>query len=145
MFCTRHNNRFAHAHFSHDDFHFHHPRKGTRHHGNPTCFSPLKPVQIVIGKVVPYVFISFMIAVIILVLGFTVFGMPVQGSLILLMGRMPVVHLNGTFIGNSYFYRNPNPANRHDDFNVCAYVAHHIVVGLYFPLSKHAFASANIK
>ena len=49
--------------------------------------SPLKPVQIVIGKVVPYVFISFMIAVIILVLGFTVFGMPVQGSLILLMGE----------------------------------------------------------
>ncbi|NVN93872.1 MAG: ABC transporter permease [Bacteroidetes bacterium] len=49
--------------------------------------SPLKPVQIVVGKVVPYVFISFMIAVIILVLGFTVFGMPVQGSLILLMGE----------------------------------------------------------
>jgi ABC-2 type transport system permease protein len=49
--------------------------------------SPLKPLQIVIGKVVPYVFISFMIAVIILVLGFCVFGMPVQGSLFLLLGE----------------------------------------------------------
>ena len=39
--------------------------------------SPLKPIQIVVGKVVPYVFISFIIAVIILLLGFTVFGMPV--------------------------------------------------------------------
>lgn len=49
--------------------------------------SPLKPIQIVIGKVVPYVFISFMIAVIILLLGFTVFGMPVQGNLILLLAE----------------------------------------------------------
>ena len=49
--------------------------------------SPLKPIQIVIGKVIPYIFISFMIAVIILVMGFTVFGMPVQGSLLLLMGE----------------------------------------------------------
>jgi ABC-2 type transport system permease protein len=49
--------------------------------------SPLKPIQIIVGKVVPYVFISFMIAVIILVLGFTVFGMPVQGNLFLLMGE----------------------------------------------------------
>jgi len=49
--------------------------------------SPLKPLQIVIGKVVPYVFISFIIAVIILVMGFTVFGMPVQGSMFLLLGE----------------------------------------------------------
>ncbi len=49
--------------------------------------SPLKPIQIIIGKVVPYVFISFIIALIVLVLGFTVFGMPVQGSLALLMGE----------------------------------------------------------
>jgi len=49
--------------------------------------SPLKPIQIIIGKVVPYIFISFMIAVIILVMGFTVFGMPVQGNLFLLMGE----------------------------------------------------------
>ncbi len=49
--------------------------------------SPLKPIQIIIGKVVPYVFISFIIALIVLVLGFTVFGMPVQGSLFLLLGE----------------------------------------------------------
>jgi len=49
--------------------------------------SPLRPIQIIIGKVVPYIFISFMIAVIILVLGFTVFSMPVQGNLFLLMGE----------------------------------------------------------
>lgn len=49
--------------------------------------SPLRPLQIVVGKVVPYILISFVIALIILVLGFTVFGMPVQGSIFLLLGE----------------------------------------------------------
>jgi ABC-2 type transport system permease protein len=49
--------------------------------------SPLKPMQIIIGKVFPYIFIAFSIAIIILVMGFTVFGMPVQGNLFLLMGE----------------------------------------------------------
>lgn len=47
--------------------------------------SPLKPLQIVVGKVVPYIFISFIIALVILLLGFIVFGMPVQGSILLLL------------------------------------------------------------
>lgn len=49
--------------------------------------SPLKPLQIIVGKVVPYILISFIIAVIILLLGFIVFGMPVQGSIVLLLGE----------------------------------------------------------
>jgi ABC-2 type transport system permease protein len=49
--------------------------------------SPLRPMQIIIGKVFPYIFIAFSIAIIILVMGFTVFGMPVQGNLFLLMGE----------------------------------------------------------
>jgi len=49
--------------------------------------SPLKPLQIIVGKVVPYIFISFTISLIILFLGFIVFGMPVQGSIILLLGE----------------------------------------------------------
>jgi ABC-2 type transport system permease protein len=49
--------------------------------------SPLKPMQIIIGKVFPYIFIAFTIAIIILLMGFTVFGMPVQGNLLLLLGE----------------------------------------------------------
>jgi len=49
--------------------------------------SPLKPVQIVVGKVVPYVVLSFINAVTILLLSFFVFGMPVQGSVILLLAE----------------------------------------------------------
>jgi ABC-2 type transport system permease protein len=50
--------------------------------------SPLKPFQIIVGKVIPYVLLSCINAVVILLLSFFVFGMPVQGSLLLLMAEM---------------------------------------------------------
>ncbi len=46
--------------------------------------SPLKPFQVIIGKVFPYLILSIINALLILLLGFVVFGMPVQGSYILL-------------------------------------------------------------
>jgi ABC-2 type transport system permease protein len=49
--------------------------------------SPLKPLQVVVGKVTPYVFLSLINAVTIIALGYLVFGLPVQGSLLLLMGE----------------------------------------------------------
>jgi len=49
--------------------------------------SPLNPIQIVVGKVIPYVLLSFINAITILLLSFFVFGMPVQGSLVLLLAE----------------------------------------------------------
>ena len=49
--------------------------------------SPLKPIQIIIGKVIPYVLLSFINAVTILLLAFFIFEMPVQGSLVLLLAE----------------------------------------------------------
>ena len=46
--------------------------------------SPLKPLQVIVGKVVPYIFLSIINATIIILLSLFVFKMPVQGSLILL-------------------------------------------------------------
>ncbi len=46
--------------------------------------SPLKPFQVIIGKVVPYIFLSIINAVIIVLLSIFVFKMPVEGSLFLL-------------------------------------------------------------
>lgn len=45
--------------------------------------SPLKPIQVIIGKVFPYVFLSIINAVVIVSLGYFVFGMPINGSLFL--------------------------------------------------------------
>ena len=47
--------------------------------------SPLKPVQIIIGKLLPYLLLSIVNAFIIVLIGHFVFGVPVRGSFILLM------------------------------------------------------------
>lgn len=49
--------------------------------------SPLRPFQIIIGKVFPYVFLAFIDACIILLLGNTVFGVPIHGSIALLLAE----------------------------------------------------------
>ncbi len=46
--------------------------------------SPLKPFQVIIGKVFPYIFLSIINAVVIILLSIFIFNMPVQGSFILL-------------------------------------------------------------
>ena len=46
--------------------------------------SPLKPIQVIIGKVFPYIFLSIINAIVIIVLSIFIFKMPVQGSLFLL-------------------------------------------------------------
>ena len=47
--------------------------------------SPLHPIQIIIGKVIPYVVLAFIDACIILGMGKFVFGVPIEGNLILLL------------------------------------------------------------
>ena len=46
--------------------------------------SPIKPFQVIVGKVFPYIFLSVINAIIIISLGVFVFGMPIEGSLYLL-------------------------------------------------------------
>ncbi len=47
--------------------------------------SPLKPLQIILGKVTPYFLLSFINIVLILILSWLVFGLPVKGSIVLLL------------------------------------------------------------
>jgi ABC-2 type transport system permease protein len=49
--------------------------------------SPMKPVQVIIAKVIPYMILSFINAVIILIMGKTIFGLPLEGSILLLLGE----------------------------------------------------------
>lgn len=46
--------------------------------------SPLRPFQVIIGKVVPYIFLSIINAAVIVLLSIFIFKMPVEGSLLLL-------------------------------------------------------------
>jgi ABC-2 type transport system permease protein len=50
--------------------------------------SPLKPIQIVLGKVTPYFVLSILNAIMVLIIGTQWFDVPVRGNLILLMGEI---------------------------------------------------------
>nr|MDA3927368.1 ABC transporter permease [Prolixibacteraceae bacterium] len=49
--------------------------------------SPLKPIQIILGKVFPYLLIAFIDAIVIIIMGNLVFKMPINGSLTLLLAE----------------------------------------------------------
>jgi len=46
--------------------------------------SPVSPLQLIIGKILPYMFISILIAASILIMGYVLFGIVVKGSYLLL-------------------------------------------------------------
>jgi ABC-2 type transport system permease protein len=50
--------------------------------------SPLKPIHIILGKVTPYILLSFIDAIVILLLGYFIFDLPFNGHLILLLLEM---------------------------------------------------------
>jgi ABC-2 type transport system permease protein len=49
--------------------------------------SPLRPIQIILGKVMPYFILSFINVLLILALSWFVFGLPVRGSMVLLLAE----------------------------------------------------------
>lgn len=61
--------------------------------------SPLKPYQIIMGKVVPYFLLSFIDVLIILLLSYFVFGMGVKGSLPLLLAELMLYILMSLSLG----------------------------------------------
>jgi ABC-2 type transport system permease protein len=61
--------------------------------------SPLRPVQIILGKVIPYFILSIADVVLILLLSWLVFGLPVRGSLILLLAEAMLYILMSLSLG----------------------------------------------
>lgn len=61
--------------------------------------SPLKPVQIILGKVTPYFLLSFINVLLILALSWFVFGLPVKGSIVLLLAEAMLYILMSLSLG----------------------------------------------
>jgi ABC-2 type transport system permease protein len=61
--------------------------------------SPLRPLQIILGKVTPYFLLSFINVVMILILSWVVFGLPVKGSIVLLLLETMLYILMGLSLG----------------------------------------------
>jgi ABC-2 type transport system permease protein len=61
--------------------------------------SPLRPVQIIVGKVMPYFLLSLVNVLLILVLSWLVFELPVKGSIILLLAESMLYILMSLTLG----------------------------------------------
>jgi ABC-2 type transport system permease protein len=61
--------------------------------------SPLKPIQIILGKVMPYFILSLINVIVILILSWFVFKLPVKGSLILLLAESMLYILMSLTLG----------------------------------------------
>jgi ABC-2 type transport system permease protein len=61
--------------------------------------SPLKPIQIILGKVMPYFILSIVNVILILILSWLVFGLPVKGSIILLLAESMLYILMSLTLG----------------------------------------------
>ena len=61
--------------------------------------SPLRPIQIILGKVMPYFILSFINVLLILALSWLVFGLPVKGSIILLLAECMLYILMSLTLG----------------------------------------------
>ncbi|WP_020610864.1 ABC transporter permease [Sediminispirochaeta bajacaliforniensis] len=61
--------------------------------------SPVKPSQIIIGKVLPYTLLGFVDGVVILVLGSLLFDVPIQGSFLLVACMMVIYVVTGLSLG----------------------------------------------
>lgn len=61
--------------------------------------SPLKPSQIILGKVTPYLLLSLINGTVIILMGLFVFGMPVRGSFLLLFLEMLLFILTALGLG----------------------------------------------
>jgi len=61
--------------------------------------SPMRPIQIIIAKVIPYIFLAFFISMIVLLLGYFVFGVPIKGSLLLLLFELLLFVLTTLSLG----------------------------------------------
>ncbi|MGH7042003.1 MAG: ABC transporter permease [Acetobacteraceae bacterium] len=49
---------------------------------------PVRPIEVTLGKIIPYVGLAYVQAVLILILAVAVFGVPVRGSVVLLLGAL---------------------------------------------------------
>ncbi|GAB4406061.1 MAG: ABC transporter permease [Bacteroidia bacterium] len=61
--------------------------------------SPMQPLQIILGKVTPYVLLALINAITILLLGYYVFGVPIVGSVVLLLAESVLFILSALSLG----------------------------------------------
>jgi ABC-2 type transport system permease protein len=61
--------------------------------------TPIRPIELVVAKVLPYILVSFFVIIEVLTLGVVLFGVPINGSLPLLLGLCSLFLITALGIG----------------------------------------------
>ncbi len=95
--------------------------------------SPLRPIQIILGKVMPYFILSFINVLLILALSWFVFGLPVKGSLVSAACGKHVIYPYESFTWDSYFNNVVNNAAGNIHFTNRPNAANDSAFRIHFP------------
>ena len=77
--------------------------------------SPLKPQMIIIGKVIPYIFLALVNAITIIIIAKTVFALPFRGDMLLFAGETLLFIITSLALGIFISTVSQNPAGGNDD------------------------------
>jgi ABC-2 type transport system permease protein len=61
--------------------------------------TPIRPIELIVAKVLPYILVSFFVIIEVLTLGVLVFGVPINGSILLLLGLCSLFLVTALGIG----------------------------------------------
>ena len=100
--------------------------------------TPIKPFELIIGKLIPYFVIGFTDTVLAVLMSTMLFEVPLRGSVTLLLALSSIFLVGGLEHGHSYFSGSKEPDDRLSDGN-----AHHLSprfppFGLHLQHIKHA-------
>jgi ABC-2 type transport system permease protein len=100
--------------------------------------SPLRPWQIIVGKVVPYLGLAFANVITALVAAWAVFHVPFQGSLILLLAESLLYSLVGLAIGVLVASKTPSQRAAMLTAMLATLLPSTILSGMIFPIASMA-------
>ena len=102
---------------------------------------PITPVEIMLGKIIPYVFVGFIQATLIIGIGVLLFHVPVFGSLYLLARLVDAVHRRQSVDRLHLLHRRAEPASGGADVDDVL-PAEHFAVRLHVSVRRHAALGA---
>ena len=102
---------------------------------------PIRPLEIMLGKIAPYIFIGFLQAALIMVSPCSLFAVPIEGSIAAAGGAQHAVHRHQPVDRLHLLDHRPEPAAGDPDV-VHVLPAQHPAVGLHVPVRRHAALGA---